>query len=282
MKAYNGLLICRERRQIDCLSPEWTKFQNYDANIKIEIDFDPELDELFGITTAKQQIVIDDSMLEKLKHPGKGGGAIQDLVRDLRNRFFEGQAQLDAKAQNLLEPAERPSIEAMEKSEKFKETISAPTPKQKEEGQRNIEHEAEEVSSIVGKPKAEVLAALVEETAARPWYVEFAAQAEAPFYRPVRLGEQKRVIINTEHPFYIKLYSPSVPDVQHALEVLLFVFAQRELESIGEAETFYKAERQKWSERLRHALDQLVPDESMVNKAAAVAESLHVSLEEAS
>ena len=60
MKDYNGLLICRERRQIDCIPPRWTKFQNYDANIKIEIDFDPELDEFFGITTAKQQIVIDD------------------------------------------------------------------------------------------------------------------------------------------------------------------------------------------------------------------------------
>ena len=45
--------ISREQRQIDCIQPHWTKFQTYDANIKIEIDFDPELDEYFGITTAR-------------------------------------------------------------------------------------------------------------------------------------------------------------------------------------------------------------------------------------
>jgi len=279
MKANNGLLICRERRQIDCISPEWTKFQNYDMNIKVEIDFDPELDEVFGITTAKQQIVIAESMEEKLKHSGKGGGALHDLVRDLRARFEEGQAELRARLQNVIEPAERPSIEAMEKSEKFKETVATPTPQQKEEGQRNIEQAAEEVSAILGKVKEEVLVELVKETSARPWYIEFAAAAEGPFYRPVRLGEQKRVIINTEHPFYIKLYHPSLPDVQHALEVLLFVFAQRELEAVGETATFYKAERQRWSERLRTALQELVPDEAMADKASAVAEHLQFAVE---
>ena len=30
MKQYNGLIICRAGRQIDCISPSWTKFQNYD------------------------------------------------------------------------------------------------------------------------------------------------------------------------------------------------------------------------------------------------------------
>jgi hypothetical protein len=281
MRDYNGLLICRERRQIDCISPGWTKFQNYDANIKIEIDFDPELDEFFGITTAKQQIVIEDSMWEKLKHSGKGGGALTDLVMDLRARFKALQTEHEAKTQNVGEMEERPSIQAMEKSEKFKDAIVAPTRTQKEEGQRNIEHVADEVSSVIGKPKQEVLAELVKETSARPWSVEFAAIPEGPFYRPMRLGEQKRVIINTDHPFYTKMYNPSAPEVCGALEVLLFVFAERELESIGDAETFYRAERQKWSERLRHALDQLLPDATMVNKAAAVAERLHFSVEEA-
>ena len=68
MRSYNGLLICREGRQIDCINPRFTKFQTYDANVRIEIDFDAALDEFFGITTSKQQIVIDDEMWEKLEN----------------------------------------------------------------------------------------------------------------------------------------------------------------------------------------------------------------------
>lgn len=117
-----------------------------------------------------------------------------------------------------------------------------------------------------------------DETTKRRWEVEFAAIAEGPFYRPVRLSLQKRLVINTEHPFYTKVYD-AAPEIRAALEVLLFVLAERELEVKGDAETFYRAERQRWSERLRHALDTLVPDETMVNKASAVAERMHIYTE---
>jgi hypothetical protein len=86
MKDYNGLLICREHRQIDCIPPRWTKFQTYDANIKVEIDFDPELDEFFGITTAEAADRHRRRGVEKLQHKGKNGGALVDLVEDLRHR----------------------------------------------------------------------------------------------------------------------------------------------------------------------------------------------------
>ncbi len=277
MKDYNGLLICRERRQIDTIPPRWTKFQTYDANIKVEIDFDPELDEFFGMTTAKQQIVIDDEMWEKLQHKGKNGGALMDLVEDLRHRFEELQKELKAKSENrvtLEQP--RASVAAMEQSERLKGSITEPTPAQMEEAQRNLEEAAKTHAEVTGKPKEEVLQELTEETSKRRWELEFSAIPEGPFYRPLRLGEQKRLMINSDHPFYTKIYD-AAPEVRAALEVLLFVLAERELEVKNEAETFYKAERQRWSERLRHALDTLVPEETMVNKAAAVAERMHVS-----
>ena len=73
----------------------------------------------------------------------------------------------------------------------------------------------------------------------------------------------------------------AVPEVRAALEVVLFVLAERELEVKNDAESFYKAERNQWSERLRHALDSLVADETLMDKAAAVAEQMHISVEEA-
>jgi len=114
MKEYNGLLICREQRQIDCVTPRWTTFQNYDRNIKVEIDFDPELDEFFGITTAKQQIVIADEMWEKLQHSGREGGGLVDLVEDLRRRRDELRDDLKAQVKSKESTAEpRPSAIAM-------------------------------------------------------------------------------------------------------------------------------------------------------------------------
>ena len=68
-------------------------------------------------------------------------------------------------------------------------------------------------------------------------------------------------------------------DVRSALEVLLFVLAERELDSVGESEAFYKAERQKWSERLRRALDTLVADQAMADKKSAIAEAMHIGAE---
>lgn len=279
MKDYNGLLICRERRQIDCIPPRWTKFQTYDANIKVEINFDPELDEFFGITTAKQQIVLDDEMWEKLQHKGKNGGALVDLVEDLRHRFEEFQKELKAKAENRVSKEEaRASVVAMEQSEKFKGTVPGPTLTQQQEAKKNLDQAATERAEVTGKPKEEVLQELSEEISKRRWDIEFSAIPEGPFYRPRRLGEQKRLVINTDHPFYTKIYD-AAPDVRAALEVLLLVVAERELEVKDETEIFYRAERQRWSERLRNALDTLVPEETMVNKAAAVAERMYMAME---
>jgi hypothetical protein len=275
MRDYNGLLLCREHRQIDCIPPRWTKFQNYDANVKIEINFDPELDEYFGITTSKQQIVIDDEIWEKLQHSGKNGGGLKDLLEDLRRRFEGLQDELKAKAGNRTKDEPRPSVVAMEESAKFKGTVPDPSASQQEEAQRNLAEAVAARAEATGLPKEQILAQLTDETTKRRWEVEFAAIAEGPFYRPVRLGLQKRLVINTEHPFYSKVYD-AAPEIRAALEVLLFVLAERELEVKGDAETFYRAERQRWSERLRHALDTLVPDETMVNKASAVAERMHI------
>ncbi len=278
MRDYNGLMICRAGRQIDCISPKWTKFQNVDVNVKIEIDFDPELDEYFNITTAKQQIVIEDEMWEMLRNEGQNQGGLHHLVREMRARVNELHDELLANTANRQAPdaPPRPSSLAMEQTDKFKGPIPEPTPEQKNEGERNLEQKAAEEADATGQSKDSVLDKLKAKTSKQKWEVEFAAIPEGPFYRPYRLGEQKRVVINTEHPFHSQIYLAAA-DAKYGIEVLLFVLAERELDARGEAETFYKAERQKWSERLRRGLDQLVTEESMQDKASRVAEFMHAA-----
>lgn len=284
MREYNGLLICRENRQIDCISPNWTKFQNYDFNVKIELNFDAELDEFFGITTSKQQIMIEESMLERLKQSGSNGGGLIDLVRDMRRRFIAQGDELEAAANNKMQAAEeeqRPSELAMEATEKFKGTAFQPAEKQAEEADRNLKREADRRSEATGRDAEEVLEELKAETTKKRWELDFQSIQEGPFYRPNRLGLQKHVVLNTDHPFYKKVYEPADPAVRAALEVLLFVLAERELEVTGEAEGFYRSERNKWSERLRYALETLTPEEAMANKRAAAAERLWENLADA-
>jgi hypothetical protein len=281
MKDFNGLLICRQGRQIDCISPTWTKFQVYDANIKIEIDFDPELDEFFGITTAKQQIVIAEEMWERLKQSGKSCGDLILLIRSMRQRREELRAELKAKAENReTEETPRRSVTAMEETEKFKGPVPEPTPTQKAEGEKNLHEAAKKRAEATGESHEKALEQIVEKTLGRRWEIDFATIPEGPFYRPMRLGDQKRLILNTEHPFYTKVYNAATsPDARAAMEVLLFVFAERELETKGEVETFYRSERHKWSERLRHALDTLISNDSVVNRASSVAEQMHTLAE---
>jgi hypothetical protein len=216
-------------------------------------------------------------MWEKLLSNGKNGGDLRGLVRGMRSEFMHWETEFEASVQNRSgEDSEpRASVVAMKETEKFKAAASEPTTSQQEEAKKNLEAMAKKRAEITGEPTEKVIEHLTAQTSARRWEVEFAPIPEGPFYRPKRLGEQKRLVINTDHPFYGKIYN-AAPTARGALEVLLFVLAERELEVKNDAETFYRAERQKWSERLRHALDKLLPDSALEDKASAVAERLHL------
>ena len=275
MKEFNGLIVCRAGRQIDCIPPRWTKFQNMDANIKVEIDFDAELDEYFGITTAKQQIVIADDMWEKLQHAGKGGGDLINLVKALRHEQEELDKKLKAGANNAASEEPRPSETAMAATEKFKPAVPEPTTAQQQDASQNLEAEATALATLSGQPVEATRAQVEAKVKSRRWEVKFDAIPEGPFYRPKRVGVMKRLTINTDHPFFEKVYEPAGEEVRSALEVLLFTLAERELECRDEAEAFYKSERNLWSMRLRNALEQLASSDSFRDKASAVAETLY-------
>lgn len=280
LRAYNGILVCREGRQIDTIQPPFTKFQNYDVNIKIEVDFDPMLDEAFGITTSKQQIVIEDWMWDKLKGEGRSNGDLHQLVSDMRKEFKRQQAELDAQANaGGAEKKPRPSAAAMMESEKFTQTRAQPSEGKRQEGEKNLQEEAAKIARMTGTSEADAVDALIQRTQLQRYEIDFQAIEEGPFFLPKRLGEQKRVIINTAHPFYSRIYL-AAGDAHHALEVLLLVLGDAELEAAeGDPRSFYKAARQQWSERLRHALESMASDASLADAASAVSEDLHMGVE---
>jgi histidine kinase/DNA gyrase B/HSP90-like ATPase len=268
MQEYNGLLVCRAGRQIDCLSATpWTRFQAGDAHIKIEIDFDPVLDEFFGITTSKQQIVIAEAMWSRLEAAG-----LRKLMVDLRRELERSCASAEAAAVRRHE-GPRPSEQAMREAERLKPRRPAPSPQKVETAEENLRHEALALAEQSGVPLEKAIADKERETAERPFRADFRAIPEGPFYRCERLGAQKRLVINTQHPFYAGIYNApdATPEMQSALEVLLFVLADAELDAEGEMEEFYRSARLNWSMRLADALRKLDPENSLGEKAAAVA-----------
>ncbi|MGE3804026.1 MAG: ATP-binding protein [Gemmataceae bacterium] len=274
MQEHNGLLVCRAGRQIDCLSATpWTRFQNNDMHIKIEIDYDPLLDDFFGITTSKQQIVIAEAMWSRLEAAG-----LRKLIIDLRRELDKSMAAVEGAASSRRDTP-RPSEQAMVEAERLKPRRVALSPHKTEQARDNLHNEAVNASEQTGTPLAQVLDALQTETADRPFKADFRAIPEGPFYRCERLGVQKRLIINTQHPFYAAIYNApdATPEMQAALEVLLFVLADGELDAEGEFEEFYRSARQAWSIRLADALKKLDPDNRLSDKAAAIAEALEMS-----
>jgi hypothetical protein len=272
MKDYNGILVCRAGRQIDVVSPDWTKFQNYDLNIKVEIDFDPTLDEFFGLTTSKQQIVIDERMWEKLKQSGKNSGGLQALVKEMRQDLARMRSALGEKRPSDQDAGPRPSAAAMQAAQKFKTRSSIMSPQKTAAAEKALGDYAKEIAHTKDIPLDEAAAAAKRETEKRPFDIEFAAREEAPLYQARRLGLQKRLIINTAHPFYQKVYQRA-GEAQAGLEVLLFVLADAELDADGDREAFYRAERSFWSEGLRHALDELESDQALADRTSADAEA---------
>ncbi len=276
MKEYNGLLICRAGRQIDCLrSFPWGTFVNYDRNIKIEIDFDPELDEFFGMTTAKQQIEIDGSMWSRLETAG-----VLNLFKELRVVYMASREKLAAKLEKMKgTEGPRSSEEAMLASEKYKTRTKEPSPEKVEKAEEKLRAEAARRSERTGKPLEQVLEDVRQQTRSHPYKVEFEAIPEGPFYIPNRIGLQKKLIINTTHPFYSHLYdSPdSTPGIRSALEVLLFAIADGELGAEGDFELFYKTARKYWSERLEKALLEHTPKNNIEDKKSARQEEQEVA-----
>jgi hypothetical protein len=222
------------------------------------------LTECFGITTAKQQIVIDDVLWDKLEVPG--GGGLRNLVKNIRDQLETDIANLSAKEGNSAgEEGPRPSEIVMAETERFKPRPDVPSEQERAQAREELENTATRISEVTGRPREAVLKELEEETTKRRFEVEFQPIPEGPFYRPKRLGGQKRVIINRLHPFYTKVYD-ATPEIKAALEVLLLVLGEAELEAKGDYEPYYKAARTRWSERLYHALNLVLPDEEIRNR----------------
>lgn len=275
----NGLIVLRHGRQIDVINSKRPLFffNNDDRYVKVEIDFPATLDEEFSIGTTKQQVGLSDRMWELLTKHG-----LMAAIVAMRKKYDEATAKLKA-APEEDKDGKRPSEEAMEQASKFKTRAPSEPAQQQKEAEEGFQRELERRSEVAGVSKDIIEPQLRTELTTRKYRVAEESMTGAPFYRVEQMGGQKVLYLNTAHRFYRDVYAgpDSTPRLRYALEVVLFVLGESELEATQERRKFYESERAHWSTQLNTALDDLndiVGLNEVSNAAKAEAEAEEVAV----
>lgn len=277
MKENNAyFIVTRAGRQIDLVTrTNYPKeelntgiLSIFDRNWAIELDFDPELDEEFGITVNKQQVSLSERTWQALMDNGLPSIIKNDLRKSFKKAKDEEKAKEDANAPKQSE-------QVMAEAEKYAK-YRAPLPdSKKEQARKKVEAAAEKEAKETAKPKEEVEKRLLEQAQGKRFVILFESLEGAPFYRPDLFGPQTRVWINTRHRFYTEVYAglKNVLQVRAALELLLFTLVAEELTADGDRDVFYKQERKQWSDRLEMLL-QLFDRKSNLEEEQSAADEM--------
>jgi hypothetical protein len=269
MKENNGyFIVCRGGRQIDVVREPYyqsdkdnTTIVNYDTNWVIELNFDPVLDELFGITTNKQQVELDSYLWDLFKEHD-----LPAIVKSFRARF-QKLRQKPEDQPDEGETADRDSEKIMSDADEI-DPQDVPGDK-KEQGQTNLQQTADKTAKKKREPVKTVLEKLESESEKRKFKVEFTDLPGAPFYDLEIWGQQFRIKINTAHRFYTDIYRIQKPRGKTALELLLFVLGKSELGSTGSKLLFYGNERYEWSKKLELRLKMLDELDPIIDEQSA-------------
>lgn len=276
-KDNTGLMVLRAGRQIDVLRNIGARVGgtsynavNNDRHWACEIQFEPALDEEFGVTTNKQQITLSERMLELLKQNG-----LFEAISQLRKRYGKDHNYKTAKEH---EGAPKLSEEIVSEAAKFlARKSSKPSVEKEQKSRAALDREAKKRAKTTGTTPEAAKAEIEAEGTEKPYKI-VAESDRGEFYRVEQVGGQKQIFLNTGHRFYSDVYNhPDTPArVKTALELMLFVFGLCELESEGDREMFYVVERAEWTKRLDtylQLLDRRKPLADAEDSAQAEAET---------
>lgn len=259
--ANNGIIFCRNGRQIDVLRPPRSLGSinaTTDRFWAVEVDFDATLDELFSITTAKQQVRPDDRVWDMLKDKAK----LFTAIGAMRQAYLKDAATIAAQVEQDKEQ-KRASVEAIEKAAKFRTTKpSKDTPERQTEAQENLRQEAARRAKRSGLSTEAVERELTAQRTDSTHDVETEDLPGAPFFRCVQEGGDRVLYLNSAHPFYTEMYASaaSTPRLRAGLEVLLWSLGNAEVDADpgSDRRMFYERERASvWSPNVADALSVL-------------------------
>jgi hypothetical protein len=221
MKDYHGLIFSRNGRLIDVQArTPWTTFVNNDRYIKVEVGFPATLDELFGVTTSKQQVTVSPVVWNLLRQAG-----MPKAIEQLRMKVRE--AKVARRAQTLAGGAGLRSI-----SERTMMGLAAPA----------------DGLPLGNRSDAGIRTA--------PFRTELVHAPADPFFRLSRDGRGRVLHVNTSHRFYQQVYDApaATPYLRAAFETMLFSLGDVSLELPPGHRQLLLTQIDRWSRRLDDAL----------------------------
>jgi hypothetical protein len=205
--------------------------ENYDDWWRCEIQFDPVLDEAFGITHTKQQARPQAHLFEALTPD------LEATARALNGRARK--AHMAVKAGERFSEAERLANE--------REHLLRPMPKRVGVKAKAFMKNLEASHAVLRRPS--------DRSASRYTIVE-AAVSDTSFFTFAYDGERLVLVLNPDHPFYREIYkpladgdSPRDQQLRAKLELLLLAAARGEAIAKGKEQTLAR-HRLEWSNTL--------------------------------
>lgn len=244
----SGFSIVRHNREIDLKKSPYHAKHWTDAWYRVEIRFAPELDELFGVTHTKQHARISS------------GSALYERLRPVIT------ANVNTMKDMIVARGKRAHSVKTERAESIAKRVEArlkPIEAIQEKGESTVAVEVQqflETQEAVRSLSKEDVASLEERLEKFPVIIEVESLTGAPFYRTKVVGRSIVILINSEHPFYERVYRRLLsesPIGKTGIDLLLMAVARSEVLGSGETREWYLDQRQEWSQHLRTFLSQI-------------------------
>lgn len=276
--ANNGIIFNRNGRQIDVIRPPRKMLgtiSTTDRYWSVEVDFDASLDEMFSITTSKQQVRPDDRVWDILKDKAN----LFSVIGQMRTAY-DKEAKAVAVEIEAKKEEQRASVEAIEGGAKFRTTKPPKdTPERGTEAEENLDQEAQKRAKKAGIDPAAVRRELEAKRQGITHAVEVEDLPGAPFFRCVTEGGTRVLYLNIAHPFYTEMYAGpgASPRLRAGLEVVLWALGEAEIDADPDSDRrhFYERDRASlWSPYIADSLAvlktiQVVDTETEADDSAA-------------
>lgn len=251
-----GDLFPRSRRARENGLGSWPVLQSYALYWGVEVSFEPELDEVFGITNDKQGVRPLEDFWRVLTQAG-----VDQALHRAQNRH---RKEVERKPRVDSSENATPGELAARDADLALGSIPHVPEEQRDEAKASLDEEAERRAEITQRSVDETRDAFLKEAKRRPYKIDYFDQEDGPFYRPNWVGTQLVIYINRQHPFYQVLYGDLVQlqggaRALDAVNILLITLARGELTSEqSETVDWYGVQRkQVWSPFLANALNSL-------------------------
>lgn len=246
MKARNiegttGYSIIRANREIDLIHSPYHARHWKDRWYRVEIRFEPELDEVFGVTHTKQYA--------RIAHGSPVFNQMESAIKANVNTLL---GTIEHRRPKKTTTGPLPAEELVKRVNPFLKPLEGSGDKQAVAG-----FVQERIAAGASQEVAENLNHRLSEF---PVIIELEDLPGAPFYRTKTVGDAIVVMLNTSHPFYERVYQcleEQSPVGKTGIDLLLMSLARSEESGSDEAREWYDAQRQDWSQNLKLFTSQL-------------------------